>query len=55
MAKAPRINPVAKFAQRVQRCATFIDRKKRAKQGYAKHKKAGSFTLSPFLSIFFCS
>ncbi|WP_040652313.1 DUF7230 family protein [Pseudogulbenkiania ferrooxidans] len=50
MAKPPRTNPVAKFAQRLQRCATFTDRKKRARQGYAKHKKqAGSFTLPPFL------
>ncbi|SMF58474.1 DUF7230 family protein [Pseudogulbenkiania subflava] len=50
MAKSPRTNPVAKFAQRLQRCASFTDRKKRAKQGYTKHKKqAGSFTLPPFL------
>jgi hypothetical protein len=44
MAKQKRINPVAKFAQRLNRCAAFTDRKKRAKQGYVKHKRAEVFT-----------
>jgi hypothetical protein len=43
MAKLKRINPVAKFAQQLQRCAAFRDRKKQAKQGYAKHKKREVF------------
>ncbi|MBV8048237.1 MAG: hypothetical protein JO171_13840 [Paludibacterium sp.] len=45
--KQQRINPVAKAAQQLQRCTAFVDRKKRQRQGYSKHKKAGVFTLPP--------
>jgi len=50
MAKLKRVNPVAKFAQQLQRCTTFRDRKKQIKQGYAKHKKREVFTSR----FFFC-
>jgi hypothetical protein len=46
----PRINPVAKFAQQLQRCKTFVDKKKRIKSGYTRHKKADGFFCPPFLS-----
>ena len=32
-------NPVAKNAHKFNRCQTFRDRKKQAKQGYEKHRK----------------
>lgn len=44
MAKQKRINPVAKFAQRLHRCAAFTDKKKRARTGYVKHKRAEGFS-----------
>jgi len=50
MAKLKQVNPVAKFAQQLQRCTTFQDRKKQAKKGYAKHKKREVFTSR----FFFC-
>jgi hypothetical protein len=48
MSKLKRVNPVAKFAQQLQRCKTFRDRKKQAKQGYGKHKKREVFLLPAF-------
>lgn len=41
MPKPKHHNPVAKFAQCFNRCAVYLDKKKRDKQGYVKHKKAG--------------
>ncbi|WP_425325362.1 DUF7230 family protein [Paludibacterium paludis] len=38
MKKTPRLNPVARFAGQLNRCRTFVDRKKRAKSGHQKHK-----------------
>jgi hypothetical protein len=48
-AKPKRLNPVAKFAQKFNRCAVFTDKKKRAGQGYAKHKRAEVFTSALLL------
>ncbi|WP_435382170.1 DUF7230 family protein [Crenobacter oryzisoli] len=48
--KLKRVNPVAKFAQQLHRCAPFRDRKKQARQGYAKHKKREVFTSRFFFS-----
>ncbi|MCW3478679.1 hypothetical protein OL229_03730 [Neisseriaceae bacterium JH1-16] len=48
MAKLKRVNPVAKFAQQLQRCTAFRDRKRQAKQGYSKHKRREVFLLPAF-------
>ena len=43
-------NFVAKHMNDFNKCQTFVDRKKNAKRGYAKHKKGGySSDYLPFL------
>ena len=58
MAKPQSHNPVAKFAQRFNRCEAFTDKKKRAKKGYTKHKRAEVFTSALLfcwrVSVVFC-
>ncbi|WP_166726933.1 DUF7230 family protein [Crenobacter cavernae] len=41
-----RLKPVAKFARHFNRCAAYVDRKKR--QGVIKHKKREVFRLPLF-------
>jgi len=43
-------NPVAKFAGRFNKSTVEIDRKRRAKLGYRKHKKPGFSDRASFLS-----
>jgi|GEM_PF-2332494 len=42
-------NPVAKFAGRFNKATIEIDRKRRAKLGYRKHKKPGPSDRASFL------
>jgi hypothetical protein len=44
-------NPVAKFAGRFNKATIEIDRKRRAKLGYRKHKKPGPSDRASFLRL----
>lgn len=38
-------NPVCRFAHKFNKSIAFADRKRKAKNGYSKHKKNIKFTL----------
>lgn len=49
MKKTP--NPVAKFAGKFNKSTVEVDRKRKAKLGYQKHRKPGPDRASFFLRI----
>lgn len=52
MKKKPRVNPVARFAQQLNRCQAFVNRKKRSKSSYTKHK--GREVFFPSIAFYGC-